>query len=44
MTKFLCDVHMPIKLCKFLASQGHEAIHVNQILDKSATPDKLISQ
>ncbi|HEY0108961.1 MAG TPA: DUF5615 family PIN-like protein [Fibrella sp.] len=44
MTKFLCDVHLPIKLCKFLVSQGYEAIHVNQILSKSTTPDHLISQ
>ncbi len=44
MTRFLCDVHLPIKLCKFLASQGYEATHVNQILSKSATPDRLIAQ
>jgi len=44
MTKFVCDVHLPIKVCKFLISQGHEAIHVNQILTGSSTPDTLVTQ
>ena len=41
--KFLCDVHLPIKPCKFLVGEGHEAIHVNQILKGSLTPDGDIS-
>ena len=44
MTKFLCDVHIPIKLCKFLVQQGYQATHVNHILGKSSTPDTLIAQ
>lgn len=32
--KFLCDVHISYKVCKFLEQYGHQAIHVNTILDK----------
>jgi len=32
--KFLCDVHIPIKLAKFLISKNHHCIHVNTILEK----------
>ena len=42
--KFICDVHMPIRLSKFLATQGAESIHVNQVLNGSSTPDTVISQ
>ncbi len=42
--KFICDVHMPIRLSKFLATQGAESIHVNQVLTGSSTPDAVISQ
>lgn len=38
--KFLCDVHISYKLVNFINSIGFEAIHVNQILDKSRTKDK----
>ena len=44
MITFLCDVHMPIKLCKFLIAKGYKATHVNQILEKSSTADNAISQ
>lgn len=37
--KFLCDVHISYKIVKFLSELGHEAIHVNTILDKWNTKD-----
>lgn len=40
--KFICDVHIPIRLSKFFATQGVESVHVNQILAGSSTPRKLI--
>lgn len=36
---FLCDVHIPIKLAKFLESKGHFARHVNQLPAKWHTSD-----
>ena len=42
--KFLCDVHISYKLCKYLTSQGYECIHVNMILEKWHTPDNIICQ
>ena len=42
--KFICDVHIPIRLSKFLATQGAESVHVNQILTGSSTPDSAINQ
>ncbi|GAB3700846.1 hypothetical protein GCM10027592_28230 [Spirosoma flavus] len=40
--KFICDVHMPVRLSKFLAKHAEESIHVNQILTGSSTPDSAI--
>ncbi|MBN1187175.1 MAG: DUF5615 family PIN-like protein [Bacteroidales bacterium] len=37
--KFLCDVHISYKVVAFIKSLGFEAIHVNEILDKSETKD-----
>ena len=37
--KFLLDVHIPYKLIKVLNELEHEAIHVNNILDKWFTKD-----
>ncbi len=37
--RFICDVHLPIRLSKFLVAQGAESVHVNQILDGSSTAD-----
>ena len=42
--KFLCDVHISFKLVKALSDLGHEAIHVNAILDKWFTKDAEISK
>ncbi len=42
--KFLCDVHISYKLVKFLRDAGHEAIHVNQILDKWFSTDQDIAK
>lgn len=36
---FLCDVHIPIKLAKFLQRKGHSAKHVNQLPSKWHTVD-----
>lgn len=36
---FLCDVHIPIKLVKFLISCGHSAHHVNRLPNKWYTSD-----
>jgi len=38
--RFLCDVHIPISLSKYLESIGHDCIHVNFILNKWHTKDK----
>jgi predicted nuclease of predicted toxin-antitoxin system len=42
--KFLCDVHISIKLVKHLNNQGFECIHVNTILDKWFTSDSNIAK
>jgi predicted nuclease of predicted toxin-antitoxin system len=42
--KFLCDVHISYKICKFLENEGHSAIHVNSILDKWLTKDGAICE
>ena len=39
---FLCDVHIPIKLAKFLQNNGHSAKHVNQLPAKWHTDDSEI--
>lgn len=41
--KFLCDVHISYKVVNHLISLGHEAIHVNEILNKWYTKDNEIS-
>lgn len=42
--KFLCDVHISIKLAKHLNNQGFECIHINTILDKWFTSDSTIAK
>jgi predicted nuclease of predicted toxin-antitoxin system len=42
--KILCDVHISIKVAKFFAGKGCEAVHVNNILDKWFTTDNKISE
>lgn len=42
--KFLCDVHISIKLVKFLISKNYECTHVNTILDKWFTKDHEIAK
>ncbi len=41
--KFLCDVHISIKVAKHISSLGHSAEHVNTILDKWHTKDQDIA-
>lgn len=41
--KVLCDVHIAIKVAKFFAEKGYEAVHVNNILDSYHTKDSVIS-
>ena len=41
--KFLCDVHVSIKLVKFLISKNRDCIHVNTILEKWHTKDSAIA-
>ena len=38
--KFLCDVHISRKIVNHLKMKGHQAIHVNDILNKSETSDR----
>lgn len=38
--RFLCDVHITIKLSKRLEQLGHQSEHVNNILDKWNTRDR----
>lgn len=40
--KFLCDVHITIKLVKLLESIGAEALHITRILNHSETTDQEI--
>lgn len=42
--KFICDVHISIRLPKFLAIHGTESIHVNQLVAGSSTSDAEISE
>ena len=42
--KFLCDVHIPIKLSKRLDELGHESEHVNKILNRWNSTDEEISR
>jgi len=41
--KFLCDVHIPIRLSKHLTQLGFPSQHVNHILDSWNTKDRDIS-
>ncbi len=40
--RFLCDVHIAIKIVKWLQSKKFEATHVNSILKGSSTSDNEI--
>jgi len=42
--KFLCDVHISLKLVNHLKSLGLEAVHVNEILEKWNTTDNKICE
>ncbi len=42
--KFLCDVHISIKLVKFFISKNYQCTHVNTILDKWFTKDQDIAR
>ena len=42
--KFLCDVHISIKLTKHINNQGFECTHINTILDKWFTTDSTIAK
>jgi predicted nuclease of predicted toxin-antitoxin system len=42
--KFLCDVHISIKLAKHLCNIGFECTHINTILDKWFTSDSNIAK
>ena len=37
--KALCDVHLSLRLVKFLAASGVEALHANSLPNSSETPD-----
>ena len=41
--RFLCDVHITLKLSKRLEQLGHQSEHVNNILDKWHTLDRDIT-
>ncbi|MDX2250281.1 MAG: DUF5615 family PIN-like protein [Bacteroidia bacterium] len=41
--KVLCDVHIAYKVVRYFESKGHEAIHVNNMLDGFYTKDSEIS-
>lgn len=40
--KFLCDVHKPLALVKYLSAQGFETMHVNSMPQKWHTSDSEI--
>ena len=41
--KFLCDVHIPLQLVKYLLSKNHTATHVNQLPNKWFSSDTEIA-
>jgi predicted nuclease of predicted toxin-antitoxin system len=41
--KFLCDVHISIRLSKSIEEMGFQSQHVNTILDKWLTKDEVIA-
>jgi len=41
--KFICDVHIPIKLVKFLNEAAYESIHVNKLPNKVFSTDSEIA-
>ena len=41
--KVLCDVHLPYRLVNRLRQRGVDAVHVNRILDGSATKDAAVA-
>ncbi|WP_173808111.1 DUF5615 family PIN-like protein [Hymenobacter caeli] len=41
--KVICDVHLSVRLTKFLVTQGIDAMHVNALPKKSETTDAEIS-
>ncbi len=41
--KVLCDVHLPYRLVNRLRQRGVDAIHVNRILEGSATKDAAVA-
>lgn len=41
--RFLCDVHIPIRLSKRFEELGHQSEHVNSILSKWNTQDEEIT-
>ena len=42
--KFICDVHISLKLVKFLSNNGFESFHVNSLENKWHTKDSVICQ
>lgn len=40
--KFLCDVHISLKISKLLEKRGEMSVHVNSILDNWHTKDEKI--
>lgn len=42
--KVLCDVHISYKVVRFFESNGHEAVHINDILEGYYTKDSEISR
>jgi predicted nuclease of predicted toxin-antitoxin system len=41
---FICDVHIPYRLVNYLIKTGHQATHVNFILEGSKTKDVEIAR
>ena len=42
--KFICDVHIPIKLSKYLVSRGSASEHMTRLLNGTTTADSDICQ
>ena len=41
--RFLCDVHISIRLCKRLVEEGYDCKHVNQLPGRWNNPDDAIA-
>ncbi len=42
--RFLVDAQLPLRLARFLAQAGHDAIHTMNLIDGNRTPDTRVAE